>query len=226
MRLSAPWHRKSFSPRVRASGEAPHAQIEEALETAIAGLRGVIAHVRSAQALTDLGGQVNSLAEASSPRSAASDTDALANLDQRIASIADGIAALRAENRRRAAQNFDTVIGVLSEKIELLEAAQNAAPNVTLPAASRPVQPRPEPHICKFDSVERGIAKLVRNIRKARAESECCLARLAEAPRAAAETAIRQEPFAPLRQSASGASDPDATAPRHAMKVSAARSPR
>jgi TPR repeat protein len=218
MRLSAPWHRKAASLRVRASGEAPRAQIEEALETAIAGLRGVIAHVRSTQALTDLRRQVNSLAEPSSPRSAATDTDALANLDQRIASIADGIAALRAENRRCAAQNFDTVIGVLSEKIELLEAAQNAAPSVTMQAASQPVRPRHELHICKFDSIERGIAELVRNVREARAESECCLARLTETPRAAAETATRQEPSAPLRQSAPGAADSGATAPQKSAR--------
>jgi TPR repeat protein len=197
---------------VRASGEAPRVQIEEALETAIAGLRGVIAHVRSAQALTDLSGQVNSLAESSSPRSAATGTDALANLDQRIASIADGIAALRAENRRRATQNFDTVIGVLSEKIELLEAAQNASPNVTTPAASQPVQPRPELHICKFDSIERGIAELVRNVREARAESECCLARVTEHQPAATEAATRSPRSGPLRQSAPDASDSAATA--------------
>ncbi len=212
MRLSAPWHRKAAPARVRASSETSHRQIEDALETAIAGLRGVIAHVRSTQALTDLSREVSSLAESSSSRSAASDTDALPNLDQRLASIADGIAALRAENRRRAAQNFDTVIGVLSEKIELLEAAQKAAPNATFPGASQPLQPRPEPHICKFGSIERGIAELVRTVREARADTECCLARLTETPQAPGDAAARTQPSAVLRQSSSGVSDQPGTA--------------
>ncbi len=212
MRLSAPWHRKAAPPRVRASGAASRPQIEEALEAAVAGLRSVIAHVRSTQALRDLSKEVSSLAEFSNSRSAASDTDALPNLDQRLASIADGIAALRAENRRRAAQNFDTVIGVLSEKIELLEAAQNAAPNADISGTSQPVQPRPELHICKFDSIERGIAELVRNVREARAESECCLARVTDTPPAAAEKVARREPSAPLGQSSSGVSDQPRTA--------------
>jgi len=151
MKLSAPWHRKAASPRVRGSASAPGsladgAPIEDALATAIAGLRGVIAHVRSAEVLSDLSGDVDALARSSPLGSAAADTDALVNLDQRIAAIADGIAALRVENRRRAAQNFETVIEVLSEKIELLQAAQNGA--VNSPGPPRPVQPRPELHRC------------------------------------------------------------------------------
>src|SRR5262249_67603 len=128
-----------------------HVDIEDALETAIAGLRGVIAHVRSTEALSDLSDEVDALGQSSGRRPRSAATDAL-NLDQRIAAIADGIAALRAENRRRAAQNFDTVIGVLSEKIELLE-AQNGAANPTAPGLSQPVRSRPELHICKFDSI-------------------------------------------------------------------------
>jgi TPR repeat protein len=208
MKLSAPWHRKAASPPVRGSADAlaaitqrldalsrkldgfspdarkpdARAEIEGALETAIAGLRGVMAHVRSTEALSDLSGEVDALGQSSAPRSAATDTEALANLDQRIAAIADGIATLRAENRRRAAQNFNTVIGVLSEKIELLEAAQNEAANPIAPGMSQASQPRPELHICKFDSIERGIADLVRGVHEARVHSECRLARVTQTP--------------------------------------------
>ena len=141
-----------------------------------------MAHVRSTEALSDLSGEVDALGQSSAPRSAATDTEALANLDQRIAAIADGIATLRAENRRRAAQNFNTVIGVLSEKIELLEAAQSGATNSTAPGLSQPVQPRPELHICKFNSIERGIADLVRGVHEARVHSERRLARVTQTP--------------------------------------------
>jgi len=243
MKLSAPWHRKAASPRVRGSADAmwslasitqrldtlsrkleglppnarkhdARADIEDALETAIAGLRGVIAHVRSTETLSDLSAEVDALGLTSGRRSSAAETEALTNLDQRIAAIADGIAALRAENRRRAAQNFDTVIGVLSEKIELLEAAQHGTANPTGPDMSQPVQPRSEVHICKFDSIERGIADLVRGVHEARADSDCCLARLAESQPAASEAATPGTPSAPLRQSAGDAADPAATAPR------------
>jgi hypothetical protein len=205
MKLSAPWHRKAASPRARGLGDAAgslaaiaqrldglsqkldglspnvrkhdaRVDIEDALETAISGLSGVIAHVRSTEVLSDLSDEVDALGQSSGRRSTAAATEAL-NLDQRIAAIADGIAALRAENRRRAAQNFDTVIGVLSEKIELLE-AQNGAANPTAPGLSQPVQPRPELHICKFDSIERGIADLVHGVactRRARNPSAASL---------------------------------------------------
>ncbi|MBV9627432.1 MAG: sel1 repeat family protein [Xanthobacteraceae bacterium] len=226
MKLSAPWHRKAASPRVRGSGEArvslaDGAQIEDALETAIAGLRGVIAHVRSNEALSDLSGEIDALAQSSAPRSAALDGDALANLDQRIAAIADGIAALRAENRRRAAQNFDTVIGVLSEKIELLEAAQKGAVNSTAPDRSHPAQPRPELHLCKFDSIERGIADLVRSVHEARTHVDCCLARLAEVP--SPETPVRPEASTTLRQAAPDIPDPAPAAPASSKRNQAFR---
>ena len=141
-----------------------------------------MAHVRSTEALSVLSGEVDALGQSSAPRSAATDTEALANLDQRIAAIADGIATLRAENRRRAAQNFNTVIGVLSEKIELLEAAQSEAATTIAPGLSQPGQPRPELHICKFNSIERGIADLVRGVHEARVHSECRLARVTQTP--------------------------------------------
>jgi localization factor PodJL len=226
MKLSAPWHRKAASPSARGSAEAPvsladGAQIEDALKTAIAGLRGVIAHVRSAEALSDLSGEVDALAQSSAPRSAATDTEALANLDQRIAAIADGIAALRAENRRRAAQNFDTVIGVLSEKIELLEAPQNGAVNSTAPGTSPAIRPRPELHICKFDSIERGIADLVRSVHEARAHSECYLARLTETP--VREASVRRTPSTSLRQAVSDVPDPTPAAPASSTRNQAFR---
>jgi TPR repeat protein len=226
MKLSAPWHRKSASPRVRGAADAKQslaalaerldglsrklegpppyarkqdarAEIEGALETAIAGLRSVMAHVRSTEALSDLSGEVNELDRSSALRSTTLDTEALANLDQRIAAIADGIAALRAENRRRAAQNFETVIGVLSEKIELLEAAQTRPGTPLAPGMSEPIQPRPELHVCKFDSIERGIADLVRDVREARAQSECSFAHLTKSRLAAAASAraTRREAF-------------------------------
>ena len=224
MKLSALWHRKAASPRARGAPEAPvaladGAQIEDALETAIAGLRGVMTHVRSAEALSDLSGEMDALARSSAPRSAAADTDTLANLDQRIAAIADGIAALRVENRRRAAQNFETVIEVLSEKIELLQAAQNGA--VNSPDLSQPVQPRPELHLCKFDSIERGIADLVSSVHEARTHADCCLARLAEMP--SRETSVRREPSTSLRQAAPDVPDPKRTAPPSSARNQAFR---
>jgi TPR repeat protein len=248
MKLSAPWHRKAVSPGVRGSADATwslaaiaqrldglsrkleglssdarkrdaRADIEDAVETAIAGLRGVMAHVRSTETLFDLSAELDALGQSSGRRSRAGETEALANLDQRIAAIADGIAALRAENRRRAAQNFDTVIGVLSEKIELLEAAQNGAANSTTSRTSQPVEARSELHICKFDSIERGIADLVRGVHEARAQSECCLARLTEDQPATTPAATPGTPSGPLRQPARDAANPAATAPRSGTRA-------
>jgi localization factor PodJL len=72
---------------------------------------------------------------------------------------------------------------------------------------SQASQPRPELHIGKFDSIERGIADLVRGVHEARARSECRLARVTETP--LRETAVGREPSTPLRQAASDM--PDAT---------------
>src|SRR5262249_27664186 len=97
---------------------------------------------------------------------------------------------------------------------ELLEATRHGATNPTAPGLSSPVQPRPELHICKFDSIERGIADLVRGVHEARAQSECCLARLTESQPAPTQAATAGTPSGPLRQSARDAADPAAAAPR------------
>src|SRR6516225_2270141 len=112
MKLSAPWHRKAASPRVRGSADAmwslaaitqrldalsrkleglspnarkrdTRADVEDALETAIAGLRGVIAHVRSTETLSDLSDAVDALGQPSGRGYSVAEADALANLDQR-----------------------------------------------------------------------------------------------------------------------------------------------
>jgi hypothetical protein len=144
----------------------------EALETAIAGLRGIVAHVASADALATLGTDVRALAErVGTP--AASGSGVLVNLEQRIASIADAIAALRAENRRRAAQNLATMIEVLTDKIEMLQRAQaNPTKPAAMPAAG-PIRRSAEAEMSfgDLDSIERGIAELIRNVQEVRAHA-------------------------------------------------------
>jgi hypothetical protein len=200
MRFTALWHRKAAPERARAAAElasalaaisdrldglsrkvdrldhvrrAPADQSNEALETAIAGLRGIVAHVASADALATLGSDVRTLAQrVGSPQATGSAVPA--NLEQRIASIADAIAALRAENRRRATQNLAAMIELLTDKTETLEQAQtNPKKPVATPAAAlirRSAEA--ETPFGNLDSIERGIAELIRNVQEVRAHAQ------------------------------------------------------
>jgi localization factor PodJL len=195
MRFTALWHRKAAPERARAAAElasalaaisdrldglsrkvdrldhvrrAPADQSNEALETAIAGLRGIVAHVASADALATLGGDVRTLAQrVGSPEATGSAVPA--NLEQRIGSIADAIAALRAENRRRATQNLAAMIELLTDKTETLEQAQT---NPAKPAAALTRRSgNAEMPFGNLDSIERGIAELIRNVQEVRAHA-------------------------------------------------------
>src|SRR5215470_9507760 len=153
MKLTAPWHRKAPSqirePRP-SSLDAISAQLDElsykvdrlervhppveppvqsgdAIETAISGLRGIVAHVASADALASLDRDVRTLADRVSdglPTRRSAGADTIHNLEQRIGSIADAIAAFRAEGRQRTVRNMASLIEILNEKIEVLQVQQ------------------------------------------------------------------------------------------------------
>src|SRR5262245_5984980 len=213
MRLTAPWHRKAAPAGVRvvshlmsslsAIGErldgltgkverlnqvtpAARDHSEDALETAISGLRGVVAHVTSADALESLDRDIRALAETVSAAPAnTAGLDAPLNLQRRIASIADAIAALRAENRRRAASNIETTIEALNEKIELLQATQTVASSAGDTRRGRTPQdlsPLAVP-MRNLDSIERGIVELIKNVQDVRGHAVRCAAELAGAER-------------------------------------------
>jgi TPR repeat protein len=214
MRLTASWHRKAAPAGVRVVSQlvsslasigerldglsrkverlnqvtpAARDQSEDALETAISGLRGVVAHVASADALESLDRDIRALAETVSAAPAdAAGLDAPLNLERRIASIADAIAALRVENRRRAASNIETTIEALNEKIELLQATQtvssSSAGDTRRGRVAQDLAPLAVP-MRNLDSIERGIVELIKNVQEVRGHAVRCAAELAGAER-------------------------------------------
>ena len=201
MKLTAPWHRKALSQtREPSSLDAISAQLDElshkvdrlervhppveppvesgdAIETAISGLRGIVAHVASADALASLDGDVRTLADKVSdglPTRQSASADAIHNLEQRIGSIADAIAAFRAEGRQRTVRNMASLIEILNEKIEVLQ-AQQANPTPPLEVSARKqAGPLLDPNFGSLDSIERGIADLIKEVKEVRANTAQC----------------------------------------------------
>jgi localization factor PodJL len=211
MKLTAPWHRKAPSqtgePRPSSLNaistqldelsrkvdrlERVHPPVEppvqsgDAIETAISGLRGIVAHVASADALASLDRDVRTLADKVSdglPTRQSASADAIHNLEQRIGSIADAIAAFRAEGRQRTVRNMASLIEILNEKIEVLQ-AQQANPTRPLEVSARKqAGPLSDPNSGNLDSVERGIADLIKEVKEVRANTAQCSTGRARAP--------------------------------------------
>jgi hypothetical protein len=196
-------------------GAASRDPYEAALDTAIAGLRSVIAHVASADALAGLGGEVRTLAQ--DVRVARSDDrpgveDVTGDLERRIGSIADAIASLRAENHRRAALNLESMIGVLDQKIALLQASRaSETPCAGADALMPSTAASPDPSASQLDAIETGIADLVRNVQHLRVQA----ARRAPAPQSPAGEVSRATAEVSQLLSPSTSPAPDAF---HAMR--------
>src|SRR6478752_5312675 len=142
-------------------GPSVQEQSEEGIETAIAGLRSIVAHVASADALASLDRDVCALTEqvsGGSPPVASAASDAIGNLEQRIGSIADAIAAFRTENRRRTVRNLASLIEILNEKMEVLQVQQANASRPDLAPVHKPTRPVADANSGGLDSIERGIA--------------------------------------------------------------------
>jgi localization factor PodJL len=106
-----------------ASGTAdPNAMHQ--LETAIAGLRDILSHVASRDALAALTDEVRALAARidSAPAAAGQSNDVLRTLEQRIATIADAIESVRASGQA-GSSDIDAMVRTLGDKIERLHAA-------------------------------------------------------------------------------------------------------
>lgn len=223
MGFIAHWHRKVAPTQVRVatqpssfaaisgrhSGRLPaDAPFEPALDAAIQGLRSVIEHEASAEALADLGNQVRALVVTESDGVPADTVGAggVANLEQRIASIADAIAALRAENRRRALQNIESTIAVLSEKIDHLQSLRAHPPGSPAGPGRTPARNAAPalPPYRDLQSIERGVAELTRNVAEMRAEIARCVATQASPPLVpeppSAPDAASPAPLRPLDQ--------------------------
>src|SRR5262249_25974587 len=152
----------------------PPVQSGDALETAISGLRGIVAHVASADALASLDRDVRALAGKvgdGTPAQGRAGAAAIDNLEQRIGSIADAIAAFRAESRQRTVRNMASLIEILNEKIEVLQVQQVNRPRPAEVPARKPPGPVPEPNSGSLDSIERGIADLITEVKAVRANT-------------------------------------------------------
>jgi hypothetical protein len=154
--------------RVRPSAASP-VQSGDGLATAISGLRGIVAHVASTDALASLDRDVRVLADkvgnGSSIRGSAN-ADAIDNLERRIGSIADAIAAFRAESRGRTVRNMASLIEILNEKIEILQSQEGNSPR-SAEGARKPERSVPE----SLASIERGIADLIKDVKEVRANT-------------------------------------------------------
>jgi TPR repeat protein len=200
MKLTAPWHRKAPSqtgePRPSSLNaistqldelsrkvdrlERVHPPVEppvhsgDAIETAISGLRGIVAHVASADALASLDRDVRTLADKVSdglPTRQSPSADAIHNLEQRIGSIADAIAAFRAEGRQRTVRNMASLIEILNEKIEVLQAQQTTPTRPLEVSARKQAGPLSDPNSGSLVSIERGIADLIKEVKEVRANT-------------------------------------------------------
>ena len=211
MRLSAPWHRKAPSqtrePRPSSLNaistqldelsrkvdrlERVHPPVEppvqsgDAIETAISGLRGIVAHVASADALASLDQDVRTLADKvidGLPTRRSASADAIHNLEQRIGSIADAIAAFRAESRQRTVRNMASLIEILNEKIEVLQAQQANPTRLLEVSTQKQAGQLSGPNSGSLDSIERGIADLIKEVKEVRANTAQCSTGRARAP--------------------------------------------
>ena len=148
---------------------APVASSGPELETAVSGLRRILAHVASADVLAsldrDLRVLVDKARDSSSMRGSA-DADAFDDLEERIGSIADAIAAFRSESRERTVRKMASVIGILDQKIEALQSHQRNSPGPA-EAALKPERSVPE----SIASIERGIADLLNEVKEVRADN-------------------------------------------------------
>jgi hypothetical protein len=154
---------------------------DEALETAISGLRSIVAHVASADALATLGSDLQALTgQVNGEPKPLATTPTLGDFEHRIGSIADAIAALRAENQRRTLRNLASLVEILTEKIEVLQVQQSNAP-VALPVA-KPAHPSAEKRPNNLAAIERGIADLMHEVKEVRAHTVRCASERTRAP--------------------------------------------
>jgi hypothetical protein len=143
-------------PRVASSGPE--------LETAVSGLRASADVLASPD--RDLRALVDKARDSSSMRGSA-DADAFDDLEERIGSIRDTIAAFRAESRREGTvRKMASVIEILDEKIEALQSRQGNSPGPA-DVALKPERSVPE----ILASIERGIADLLKEVNEVRADN-------------------------------------------------------
>src|SRR5262249_7227635 len=148
----------------------------------------IVSHVQSTDALAEMD-HVRSLSDtvAGEPGPTAPAPDTIENLERRLDSITDAIAAFRAENRRRTMRNLESLIDILNEKIETLQAQQTdqTRPAATVPdTAARPV---PGARQTGLTAIERGIADLVNEVKGVRTHTMQLAAEQRQKPNCPAE---------------------------------------
>jgi localization factor PodJL len=94
------------------------------LEVAVTTLRGMVDHVATNEAVTQVANEVQALSEKiESVASAAAGSDALSNLDHRVAAIADALAQ-RAQNGGSVPPLLESLVQSLSDKIDMLQSSR------------------------------------------------------------------------------------------------------
>jgi localization factor PodJL len=135
------------------------------LEGAISGLREILSHVASRDALAALTDEVRALAARIESAPASRDNDVLRTLEQRIATIADAIESVRASGVNAASPDIDGMVRTLGDKIERLHAASNDHPALAqlddrIGQLVRKLDAS-EQRLGNIDAIERGMKELL-----------------------------------------------------------------
>jgi localization factor PodJL len=101
------------------SGQDPAAL--QQVESSIVGLRGIVSHVASAEALAALAADVRTLADRVERSTQAPSNDFLINLERRIGAIAEAIETVRLEGSRQVPPGLDILMQALSDKLERIQ---------------------------------------------------------------------------------------------------------
>ena len=139
----------------------------EHLETAIAGLRSIVSHVASNDALSALTHEVRALSERVDQNAGGSSqgNDILRTLEGRIANIADAIEQLRSSGGRNSSPDIDNMVRTLGDKIESLRTSRNEGADIGQldSRISQLVQKleASESRLGNLDAIERGMKELM-----------------------------------------------------------------
>ena len=150
------------------SGSAQDPAALEQLEGAIVGLRAIVSHVASNEALAKLSDEVREL---SGKVDQVASTDALSTLEHRITSIADALQS-RHQQTGQQARDLDAVVHGLTDKLEQLQFSrsdQTAVGHLEDRIATL-VQKldASDSRLSHLESIERGLADLLTQMEQQR----------------------------------------------------------
>ena len=180
------------------SGQDPAALKQ--LETAVEGLRGLVAHVASGDTLSALAAEVRSLGDKFDRVAARPADDILRTLERRINAIAEAIETLRHDGSRSAVPaGFEDLIQSLTDKIERIQLSRtdhfaigNLEERITTLVEKLDAS---EARLGHLGAIERGMAELLVHLEEMRSGQSATAPRAAAAP---AAPAIAASPIAPV----------------------------